>query len=108
MLVHGNARLTPFQRSLLCVRVREEGWTVAEAAEAAGCAERTTYRWLARHDAGETMTDRSSVPKTSPTRTPARVEAKIERLRRLRGTSTRIGATHESAVSSGGTVLKGL
>jgi hypothetical protein len=67
MLLHGNARLTPFQRSLLCVRVREEGWTVAEAAEAAGCAERTAYRWLARHDAGEAMLDRSSAPKTCPT-----------------------------------------
>ena len=79
MLLHGNARLTPFQRSLLCVRVRDEGWTVAEAAEAAGCAERTAYRWLARHDAGEAMTDRSSAPKTCPTRTPVRVEAQIER-----------------------------
>src|SRR5207302_3740397 len=108
MLLHGNARLTPFQRSLLCVRVREEGWTVVEAAEAAGCAERTTYRWLARHDAGEAMTDRSSVPKTSPTRTPARVEAQIERLRRLRWTSTRIAATLEMAVSTVCTVLKRL
>ena len=108
MLLHGNARLTPFQRSLLCVRVREEGWTVAEAAEAAGCAERTAYRWLARHDAGEAMTDRSSVPKTSPTRTPARVEAQIERLRRLRWTSTRIAATLEMAVSTVCTVLKRL
>ena len=108
MLLHGNARLTPFQRSLLCVRVREEGWTVAEAAEAAGCAERTAYRWLARHDVGEAMTDRSSVPKTSPTRTPARVEAQIERLRRLRWTSTRIAATLEMAVSTVCTVLKRL
>jgi leucine-zipper of insertion element IS481 len=61
MLLHGNARLTPFQRLLLCVRVRDEGWTVAEAAEAAGCSERTAYRWLARHDRGEPLTDRSSV-----------------------------------------------
>ena len=47
MLLHGNAKLTPFQRALLCDRVREEGWTVSDAAEAAGCAERTAYRWLA-------------------------------------------------------------
>ena len=51
--LHGNARLTPRQRTLMCRRVREEGWTVAEAAEAAGCSERTVYRWLARCDAGE-------------------------------------------------------
>ena len=31
MLLHGNAKLTPFQRDLLCVRVRDEGWTVEEA-----------------------------------------------------------------------------
>ena len=47
MRLHGNAKLTPFQRDLLCDRVREEGWTVEEAATAAGCSERTAYRWLA-------------------------------------------------------------
>src|ERR1700753_1525965 len=99
MLLHGNAKLTPFQRALLCDRVREEGWTVSEAAEAAGCAERTAYRWLGRHDAGESMSDRSSAPQRRPTRTPPRVEAQIERLRRLRWTSTRIAATLEMAVS---------
>ena len=41
MRLHGSAKLTPFQRDLLCVRVRDEGWTVEDAAEAAGCAERT-------------------------------------------------------------------
>lgn len=100
MLLHGNARLTPFQRTLLCVRVRDEHWTVAEAAEAAGCAERTAYRWLARHDAGEPMTDRSSAPIRRPTRTPRSVEAQIERLRRLRFTSTRIAATLELPTST--------
>ena len=81
MRLHGNARLTPFQRALLCERVREEGWTIEEAADAAGCSERTVYRWLARHDAGEPMTDRSSAPLRRPTRTPPKVEAEIERLR---------------------------
>jgi transposase InsO family protein len=92
----------------LCVRVRDEDWTVAEAAEAAGCAERTAYRWLARHDRGEPMTDRSSVPKRQPTRTPAHVEAEIERLRRLRWTSTKIAATLGLAVSTVCAVLKRL
>jgi transposase InsO family protein len=108
MRLHGNAKLTPFQRALLCDRVREEGWTVADAAEAAGCSERTAYRWLARHDAGEAMTDRSSAPHRRPTRTPAKVEAQIERLRRLRFTSTRIAATLELAVSTVCAVLKRL
>jgi transposase InsO family protein len=100
MRLHGNAKLTPFQRALLCDRVREEGWTVSDAAEAAGCAERTAYRWLARYDAGEPMTDRSSAPRTCPTRTPRSVEAQIERLRRLRFTSTRIAATLELPTST--------
>ena len=66
------------------------------------------YGWLARHDAGEPMTDRSSAPKTCPMRTPAKVEAQIERLRRLRFTSTRIAATLEMAVSTVCAVLKRL
>ncbi|HVE93449.1 MAG TPA: IS481 family transposase [Acidimicrobiales bacterium] len=100
MQLHANARLTPFQRALLCERVREEGWTVADAAEAAGCSERSAYRWLARHDAGESMLDRSSAPRCRPARTPASVEAEIERLRRLRFTSTRIAATLGLPVST--------
>jgi len=76
----------------MCERVRLEGWTVAEVAEAFGVSERTVFRWLARWDAGEAMTDRSSVPRRRPARTPARVEAVIERLRRLRMTSTQIAA----------------
>jgi transposase InsO family protein len=100
MLLHGNARLSPFQRALVCERVRLEGWTVEEAAHAAGCSERTVYRWLARHDAGESMLDRSSAPRRRPTRTPAKLERQIERLRRLRWTSTKIAATLGMAVST--------
>jgi transposase InsO family protein len=93
MRLHGNARLTPYQRQLLCDRVRIERWTVADAAAAAGCSDRTAYRWLARDRAGEPMTDRSSAPHRRPGRAPADVEAEVERLRRLRFTSTRIAAT---------------
>jgi transposase InsO family protein len=85
--------------------VRHEHWTVADAAEAAGCSERTAYRWLARHDAGESMLDRSSAPRFQPSRTPAAVEAEIERLRRLRFTSTRIAATLGLPVSTVSAVL---
>ena len=108
MRLHGNAKLTPFQRALVCDRVREDGWTIEEAADAAGCSQRTVYRWLVRHDAGEAMTDRSSAPHRRPSRTPARVEAEIERLRRLRWTSTQIAATLKLAVSTVCAVLKRL
>jgi transposase len=106
--LHANARLTPFQRTLMCQRVRDDGWTVSDAAEAAGCSERTTYRWLARFDAGEELTDRSSAPGSVPGRTPAQVEAAIERLRRLRFTSTRIAAELDLATSTVCAVLKRL
>ena len=100
MTLHGNARLTPRGRLLMCRRVRHEGWTVAEAAMAAGCSERTTYRWLARFDVDGSMQDRSSAPHSVPNRTPADVEAAIERLRRLRWTSTRIAAELDLATST--------
>lgn len=100
MNTHANARLTPLGRQLLCERVRLEGWTVSDAAEAANLSERTTYRWLARFDAGEPMSDRSSRPRTSPTRTPVQLEVVIERLRRSRMTSSAIACSLKMAVST--------
>jgi transposase InsO family protein len=104
--IHGNARLLPRQRALLCERVRLEGWTVSDAAEAFGVSERTVYRWLARWAAGEAMTDRSSAPRSRPTRTPAATEALIEELRRRRGTAPRIAAELRMPCSTVCAVLK--
>lgn len=106
MLIHGNARLLPRQRTLLCERVRLEGWTINEVADAFGVSTRTVFRWLRRYDAGQPMTDRSSAPHRRPTRTPAKVEAQIGRLRRLRFTSIRIAATLRMPVSTVSAVLK--
>ena len=100
MNLHANARLSPLGRQMLCERIRLQGWTVAEAALAANVSERTAYRWLSRFDAREPMTDRSSRPHTSPTRTPAKVEAAIERLRRLRMTCSAIAAKLGMPVST--------
>ena len=92
MKVHGNARLLPRQRFVMCERVRREGWSVAEAAESFDVSERTVFRWLARFDARESMSDRSSAPHHVANRTPAKTVAMIEQLRRLRWTSTKIAA----------------
>ena len=100
MEIHGNARLLPRQRGLLCERVRLEGWTVADAAEAFGVSERTVYRWLARWDRGQPMTDRSSAPIRRPSRTSAELETQIEQLRRLRWTCTRIAGTLQMPTST--------
>jgi transposase InsO family protein len=98
--LHGNAKLTPVARELMCRRVDEEGWTVEEAAEAAGCSERTCYRWLARWRNNEPMTDRSSAPHHVANRTDVKTVAMIEQLRRLRWTSTKIAAELGLATST--------
>ena len=108
MKVHGNARLTPAGRALMCARVREDGWTVEEAADAAGVSSRCCFTWLARWDLGEAMTDRSSRPESSPSKTSPELEAVIERLRRLRWTSTRIAGTLGVPTSTVCAVLKRL
>ena len=100
MLIHGNARLLPRQRALMCERVRHEGWTVEEAADAFGVSTRTVFRWLHRYDAGDSMSDRSSAPRRVPKRTPAHTEALIDQLRRLRWTSTRIAGELGLATST--------
>jgi transposase InsO family protein len=86
--------------------VRDEGWTVTEAAEAAGCSERTAYKWLRRWRAeGEAgLLDRSSRPRRIYATPPERV-ATIERLRRLRMTSTRIAQALAMATSTVSAVL---
>jgi transposase len=106
--IHGNARLLPRQRALLCERVRVEGWTVTDSAESLGVSERTAYRWLARFDAGEPMTDRPSAPRRRPGKTPAEVEAVIEQLRRSRWTAPRIAAELKMPTSTVCAVLKRL
>ena len=106
MELHGNARLCPFQRRLMCQRVRLEGWTIAKAAAAAGCSERTCHKWLARFDAGDPMTDRSSRPHHSPTRTPAETVEVIETLRRLRMTGPQIAEKLDMPLSTVTLVLK--
>ena len=106
MQIHGNAKLVPSMRVLLVQRVLEERWKVAEVAAAFAISERTVYRWLARWRAGDhRLVDRSSAPRRVPGRTPRAVEAVIERLRRLRMTSTRIAAELKMAVSTVGAVL---
>jgi transposase InsO family protein len=86
--------------------VDEEHWTVADAADAVGISERRAYEWLRRWREGDrVLEDRSSTPHRVANRTPATVVAVIERLRRLRMTSTAIAAKLEMAVSTVGAVL---
>lgn len=81
---HRNARLTVHGRRLIVHRVRVLGWPVAHAAKAMGISRQCAHRWLARFDAeGEAgLSDRSSRPLSSPTRTPVEVEAAVVATRR--------------------------
>jgi transposase InsO family protein len=80
---HRNARLTLHGRLLLVDRVCHQRWPVAHAAKAMGISRQCAHRWVARYRSfGEAgLTDRSSRPRRSPTRTPAEVEQQVLSLR---------------------------
>jgi transposase len=92
MKVHANAALGPKGRLTMVLRVLERGWSVAEAAAAAGVSGRTCSKWVARYrgegEAG--LVDRSSAPKAVANRTDERVIAVIAALRRIRFTGPEI------------------
>jgi transposase InsO family protein len=86
----------------------ERGWSVMEAAEAAGITARTARRWLERWrtEGAQGLLDRSSAPKRIPHKTsPERVE-EIIRLRRLRMTAAQIATALQMALSTVSAVLK--
>jgi transposase InsO family protein len=79
----------------------EEGWTLQQAAEAAGCSVRTVAKWLARYRAGDRqLFDRSSRPQRSPMRLPQQQVVAIERLRRVRMTAAEIAEVLELPLST--------
>jgi transposase InsO family protein len=92
MKLHASAKTCPKSRRLLVDRVARQGWSVTEAAMAAGVSDRTVYRWLERfRDEGEAgLGDRSSAPKRIPHKTPVELVRAIEALRRLRMTAAEI------------------
>ncbi|MFN8215111.1 MAG: IS481 family transposase [Solirubrobacterales bacterium] len=107
MKLHGNAPFGPKGRATMARRVIEQGWSLAEAAEAAGVSERTCSKWVGRYRAeGEAgLVDRSSAPRSVPGRTPEdRVEA-IAALRRVRMTGPEIAECLGMALSTVSAVL---
>jgi len=107
MKIHANHRTCPSSRRLICQRVLEEGWTLRQAAEAAGCSVRTASKWLARYRCGDrVLHDRSSRPLRSPCRLPQQRVAAIERLRRVRMTAAEIAEVLELPLSTVSVWLK--
>ena len=108
MKLHGNAPFGPKGRATMARRVVEQGWSLTEAAEAAGVSERTCSKWVGRYRAeGEKgLWDREPEPRSVPHRTPAdRVEA-IAALRRVRMTGPEIAECLGMALSTVSVVLR--
>ena len=90
MKLHRNARTCPNSRALIAKRVLEQGWSLAQAAEAAGVSEPTARKWVRRARGGESLEDRSSRPGRSPSRLPKHLVEAIGALRRLWMTAAEI------------------
>ena len=108
MNVHPCARTVPFSRALLVRRHLEHGWSLADAAVAAGVSVRTAYKWLARFRAeGEAgLVDRSCRPSRSPRATSASVADQVGALRRLKRTGLRISRQLSVAQSTVSRLLR--
>jgi len=108
MKLHGNAPFGPKGRATMARRVVEQGWSLAEAAEAAGVSERTCSKWVGRYriegEAG--LWDRSSEPRSVPHRTPEDRVAAIAALRRVRMTGPEIAECLGMALSTVSVVLR--
>ena len=80
---HRNARLT-FHGRLLIVQRRQQGWKQAHIAAAMGVSRKCVRTWIERYQAeGEDgLHDRSSRPRSAPTRTSPEVEARVVAMRR--------------------------
>ena len=108
MNLHSGARTCPASRALLVGRVRDAGWTVTRAAEAAGISRRTAHKWLGRYDAEDPagLADRSSRPRRSPGRTPIEWREMILLLRRTKMTGPQIARDLKRSRATVARVLK--
>ena len=102
MKLHANAKLSVKGRELLVDRVEVEGWSLTQAAAAAGVSDRTARKWLERYrrEGQGGLLDRSSAPATVPNRTEERRIEAIAALRRLRMTAAEIAEVLSMAHST--------
>jgi transposase InsO family protein len=108
--LHRNAKTCPASRLLLCRRVIDEGWSLKDAAAAAGLSERRAAAWLKRfrEEGVAGLEDRSSAPRRIPHRTSPERERAIIALRELRFTAAEIAEALGMAHSTVSAVLKRL
>lgn len=107
MKLHANAPFGPKGRLTMVKRITEQGWSLTEAAEAAGVSERTCSKWVGRYRAeGEAgLHDRSSAPRSIPNQTAEDRVAAIAALRRVRMTGPEIAECLGMALSTVSAVL---
>jgi transposase InsO family protein len=108
MDIHKNARSCLASRGLLVRRVREQGWTVRAAAEAAGLSVRRAYHWLARErNQGPCgLRDRSSRPWHQPKATAGCKVEQVMALRRERCPAAEIAQRVGVPLSTVGRLLR--
>ena len=80
-MTHANAPFAPQGRLRLARLIVVDGWSARRAAERFQCSPATALKWAARFRAGQPLTDRSSRPRCSPSRTSLQVERRIIALR---------------------------
>lgn len=107
MKVHANAPLGPKGRLTMVLRVVEQGWSLTQAAEAAGVSERTCCKWVGRYrtEGQAGLLDRSSAPGSIPHRTAQERVELIVALRRLGMTGAEIALCLGMALSTVSAVL---
>jgi transposase InsO family protein len=107
MKLHANARLSLKGRELLVERVEGAGWSLTQAAEAAGVSDRTARKWLGRWRAEGPagLLDRSSAPAVVANRTDERRVQAIAALRRVRMTAAEIAEVLDMALSTVSAIL---
>jgi transposase len=102
MKLHRNAKLSVKGRELLVERVERAGWSLTQAAEAAGVSDRPARKWLARYRAEGLggLLDRPSAPSVVANRTDERRVEVIAALRRLGMTGVEIAECLGMALST--------
>ena len=102
MKLHANAALSLRQRERMVSRVVELGWSLTQAAEAAGVSDRTCSKWVRRFraDGALGLLDRSSAPLVVANRTDEHAVLVIAALRRLRFTGPEIAEVLDRPLST--------
>lgn len=108
---HKGARTTPWSRGLIVRRVREEGQSVRQVADAFGISGTTVRKWLTRADelvapGVDPLANRSSRPQTLRAPTSSETVVAIEAGRWARQTGKQVAATYGRSPATVSRILR--